>query len=761
MANVFTLILLSSLFTGLVMMLICASDHKLGTKLSSKRRSLVATLMLPLQPLILAVATALPFASDIFGKATETVSETVTSPSVSTVTDNFVATVTSVTEATASVAQETTVGTTTSIALPDFGTVLTVLAWLWLAGVAVTALYKIVSYLRFTHALKKSLTPFAYEAEIPVYTSPQATSPFLIGFFRSKIILPERPMEMGELDLAIKHELIHHNRHDIQKKFFVEMLKCLNWFNPAFYVFANKLSELSELTVDEILSSDLCHTERKAYGGLLLKFASQKQESVLCTDLSKGAKSLSERLELIMSDEKPRPTKGEKIALGILSAFTLAVIGVSVAFCMNAVPEIEIDSGDSDEIIKIDLSNEHIETYKLDSPVNPLLDADFSGSIVFIHRYGWGGVTDQIIMDDEATAEFVSILENADMDSTPTVDENILLGGWNQEYTVELNTGELVLVSLTRRDSYCIVINDFMYVIDYDSYTNLATFYDEVYLDDAQKFYVSKVEYDYLSGNLTEDEYASEKQNLIDVGVIESEEEYYEILSKLDGELFGFDLETEEEVSDLSSGYLVEPAYTMEDGPENPIMVVDFTGCSMYINRHVYGFEDEPILLDKETTEYLIGLLKEPDLDRLPSVTCFGEDTDFSDSAIYTIVLANGTEYKVGGAHGYSMTVDNVYEGYNCFVINNYCYVVRDDEETYQDWWYTFIDIYQEQWDRDYAVHEVCYNEYYYRVTKEFDEERYKSNITELIEMYGVFESEEEYYEILAGIDDIMKYIKQ
>ena len=199
----------------------------------------------------------------------------------------------------------------------------------------------------------------------------------------------------------------------------------------------------------------------------------------------------------------------------------------------------------------------------------------------------------------------------------------------------------------------------------------------------------------------------------------------------------------------------------MEDGPENPIMVADFTGCLMYINRNVYGFEDEPILLDKETTEYLIGLLKEPDLDRLPSATCFDEGTDFSDSAVYTIVLADGTEYKIGSALCYSLTVDDVYEHYHCLVINNYCYVVRDDEESHKDWWYTFIDLYQEQWDRDYAVHEVCYNEYYYRVTKIFDEERYKSNITELIEMYGVFESEDEYYEILAGIDDIMKYIIQ
>ncbi len=392
MRDIFALILISSIFTGAVMLLLSAYDKRLGKHLSPRKRATVGTLALSLQPTILASAAAFSRIPTI---------EVTSEVTASTATLSFAQTAIS---ETASSVQAEVASASPAFSLPDFEIIFGVLALLWLAGVAITALYKIVSYLRFTRTLEKSLTPFDYEAEIPVYTSLKAISPFLIGFFRSRIILPEKPMEKGELDLAIRHELIHRERHDIQKKFFAEMLKCLNWFNPAFYVFANKLSELSELTVDEILSSDLDHTERKAYGGLLLKFASQKQESVLCTDLSKGAKSLSERLELIMSDEKPKPTKGEKLALGILSACTRAVIGVSVAFCMTAVPEVEIDSGSSDEIIKIDLSNEHIETYKLDSPVNPLPDADFSGSIVFIHRYGWGGVTDQIIMDDEDTA---------------------------------------------------------------------------------------------------------------------------------------------------------------------------------------------------------------------------------------------------------------------------------------------------------------------------------------------------------------------
>ncbi len=553
MKDVFVLVLISSLFTGLVMLILCASDHSLGTKLSPKKRTLAATLTLALQPLMLAVATALSFAQDIFGGVEQTVAETVTPASTgTTVTDNFVATVTPVTEATTSVAQDTTVGVTTSIALPDFGTVLTILAWLWLAGVAVTALYKIVSYLRFTHNLKKSLTKCDIEAGVPVFISQMATSPFLMGFFRARIILPDKPMDESELDLAIRHELIHHKRHDIQKKFIAEMLKCLNWFNPAFYVFANKLSELSELTVDEILSSDLDYTGRKAYGGLLLKFASQKQESVLCTDLSKGAKSLAERLELITEDGKRKTTKGEKIALGILSAVTLAVIGISVGFCMTAVPELEVDSGDSDDVIKIDLSNEYFieaPTAIEDGPENPLFDADFADCSVYVERWFYG-FDEPALLDDESAKNIISIIESMELDMLPSELDLDGFAGYSTAslYTIVLadgtehSVGEVSAYyhsSPTEEVYYsCLIIDGYFYLMSDEGRELLSEFRQswlEQYKQDSVVLSISRNEYKYnLVHSIGEWEYERNKQEMIDNGSIESEEEYYEILAGID-----------------------------------------------------------------------------------------------------------------------------------------------------------------------------------------------------------------------------------
>ncbi|MCD7731815.1 MAG: M56 family metallopeptidase [Oscillospiraceae bacterium] len=560
MVNIFILILMSSLFTGLVMLIFCASDKKFGAKLLSKRRSLAATVMLALQPLMIAVATALSFAHDIFGTAKE-VAEDVATEIIDTVATDTAAMQVTATEATATV--DSTVGVTVSYA-PDFGTILNILALLWLAGIAVTALYKIVSYLRFVHNLRKSLTKCDYDVPVPVFTSPEASSPFLMGFFRSKIILPDKPMEREELELAIRHELIHHRRHDIQKKFFAEMLKCVNWFNPAFYVFANKLSELSELTVDEILSSDLDYTGRKAYGGLLLKFASSQQESILCTDLSKAARSLAERLELIMENEKRKTTKGEKIALGILSAVTLAVIGVSVGFCMTAVPTVmtglEIDSGSSDDVIKIDLSNQYF------------IDA-------------------------------------------PTV---------------------------------------------------------------------------------------------------------------------------------------------IEDGPENPLLDADFTGCSVYVERWVYGFFDEPALLDDDSAKNIVSIIESMELDRLPSeVNVEVVSTGSSTASLYTIVMADGTEHGIGEISTYYNISPTEEVNYSCLIIDGYFYIMSDEgskllSEFRQSW--------LEQYLHDTAVNGISYNEYKYNLVHSIGEWEYERNIQDLING-GIIESEEEYYEILAGIDDITKYV--
>ncbi|MCC8196975.1 MAG: M56 family metallopeptidase [Ruminococcus sp.] len=550
MRDVFVLVLISSLFTGLVMLLLCTYDLRLGKHLSPRKRTTVATLTLALQPAMLLLATALSMVP--------IVEPTAESTATGTFTGNFSAEI-AVSE-TATAVNNSATAASTGFSLPDFGIVLGFLTLIWLTGIAVTALYKIVSYLRFVHNLKKSLTKCDYDAPVSVFTSPEASSPFLMGFFRSKIILPDKPMEREELELAIRHELTHHKRHDIQKKFFAEMLKCINWFNPAFYLFANKLSELSELTVDEILSSDLDYTGRKAYGGLLLKFASSQQESILCTDLSKAAKSLAERLELIMEDEKRKTTKGEKIALGILSAVTLAVIGVSVGFCMTAVPELKIGSTDEDEIIKIDLSNQYF------------IDA-------------------------------------------PTV---------------------------------------------------------------------------------------------------------------------------------------------IEDGPENPLLDADFTGCSVYVERWVYGFFDEPALLDDESAENIISIIENMELDRLPIDFNVGETpAGASTASLYTIVMADGTEHSVGDISAdynisYTETVD-----YSCLIIDGYFYIMSDEGsrlllEFRQSW--------LEQYLHDTAVNGISYNEYKYNLVHSIGEWEYERNIQDLING-GIIESEEEYYEILAGIDDITKYV--
>ncbi|MCD7889185.1 MAG: M56 family metallopeptidase [Oscillospiraceae bacterium] len=329
MRDVFVLILISSLFTGLVMLLLCTYDLCLGRHLSPRKRTTAATLTLALQPAMLLLATALSMVP--------IVEPTAESTATGTFTGNFSAEI-AVSE-TATAVNNSATAASTGFSLPDFGIVLGFLTLIWLTGIAATALYKIVSYLRFVHNLRKSLTKCDYDAPAPVFTSPKATSPFLMGFFRSKIILPDKPMEREELELAIRHELIHHRRNDIQKKFFAELLKCINWLNPALYVFANKLSELSELTVDEILSSDLDYTGRKAYGGLLLKFASVGTGSVFCSELSKAASNLATRLEVIMNENRSKPTGKQKIALTALIVCVIAVVGLSIGICAAAMPE--------------------------------------------------------------------------------------------------------------------------------------------------------------------------------------------------------------------------------------------------------------------------------------------------------------------------------------------------------------------------------------------------------------------------------------
>lgn len=71
---------------------------------------------------------------------------------------------------------------------------------------------------------------------IELYSNPLISSPLLIGFFHSSIILPSMDISERDFHYTVLHEMTHYRRRDMFYKWLVQITVCIHWFNPLAYL---------------------------------------------------------------------------------------------------------------------------------------------------------------------------------------------------------------------------------------------------------------------------------------------------------------------------------------------------------------------------------------------------------------------------------------------------------------------------------------------------------------------------------------------
>jgi len=222
---------------------------------------------------------------------------------------------------------------------------------LWLIGVTVIFLYKIIHYIQFIRLIQRYAEPIVDSDLIKLYLrisselgirkaprllqSSQATSPMLIGLFRPTIYLTEFTLllEKESLTYVLKHELVHHRRHDLWYKWFSELALSLHWFNPFLYCMSNQIISQCEISCDEAVARDLTPEERRVYGNILLNTASENinyNKHILSTTLYEDKKSLKERILSIMNTR--RRTK-KTIIVSVMVALLICTTAFMLGAC--------------------------------------------------------------------------------------------------------------------------------------------------------------------------------------------------------------------------------------------------------------------------------------------------------------------------------------------------------------------------------------------------------------------------------------------
>ena len=212
---------------------------------------------------------------------------------------------------------------------------------LWAAGAAVCAGLYLVSYLRFSRVLNRTLRqPEEQDKQVfqilggtdrlQLWRSPCVSSPMQLGLLFPRLILPDRVYTKEMLENILRHELTHYRRRDVLCKWAAALIGCFHWFNPFVWIARRQLDRQCELSCDEHLLKSMTPREKQSYGQTLLELACDRAlpKKVIATSFATEKRDLKERLGHIMDYRGSSvPTMLLTLCLSLVLAGCAAVSG--------------------------------------------------------------------------------------------------------------------------------------------------------------------------------------------------------------------------------------------------------------------------------------------------------------------------------------------------------------------------------------------------------------------------------------------------
>lgn len=161
---------------------------------------------------------------------------------------------------------------------------------IWIIGMICISAYMIWIYIREHRELKKCISTQNETAErlirnqslyrrIRLYESKTFCTPVTYGVLRPKIVLPENLSSVSRVDIRnmTAHELVHIQRYDVAKRFFMATALCIHWFNPLIWVMYHRYGADQEMACDEKVLKDMTGEGARNYVYTMIKMASGRK----------------------------------------------------------------------------------------------------------------------------------------------------------------------------------------------------------------------------------------------------------------------------------------------------------------------------------------------------------------------------------------------------------------------------------------------------------------------------------------------------
>ena len=199
------------------------------------------------------------------------------------------------------------------------------------------------------------------KSKSPLMANKKLSTPMNIGMFSQNIILPTTKYTSKELELILKHELIHQKRYDFLYKLLMSIACAVNWINPLVYLMVKDIKYYCESSCDEEIINKSSKDDIKTYSLVITKTARNDAYGINRNlSFSLNEKDLTVRRVKTMFDEKKK-FKGN-IALFIASLFIILSFGI---FVLN-IEYVVVQASENNKITNNEEVNEINEIEKIE-----------------------------------------------------------------------------------------------------------------------------------------------------------------------------------------------------------------------------------------------------------------------------------------------------------------------------------------------------------------------------------------------------------
>ena len=235
-----------------------------------------------------------------------------------------------------------------------------ILAYLWLAGMAVLLLFYSICYIRLIYKMHKNfavvscpeLTKFT-DKSVTVRVWENTSTPFMVGIFKPTLVLPDGELTEEQLRNIIRHEMTHFKRHDILYKWFAELVKCVHWFNPVIWYVSKQINTECEISCDMAVTKNMSGTEEMSYINTILSLLPKDKSNrlSLTTQMASSKKILKRRFIMIKNK------KTTSRLMSVLSAVIAVIMLSTTVFASGVLSDMTTD----DYTVEIVNNGEKIE----------------------------------------------------------------------------------------------------------------------------------------------------------------------------------------------------------------------------------------------------------------------------------------------------------------------------------------------------------------------------------------------------------------